>query len=241
VSVVTSYFSHSHEEAVAGWPAADPRTRAADAFAARLAGAVKTYGTGPDAVRALDGVDVAFGTGEFTAVMGPSGSGKSTLLHCIVGLDRLSEGTAIIGETDLGTLNDRELTLLRRKRVGFVFQSFNLIPSLSALENITLPLDLAGRAPDQGFLDELVDTLGLSRRLSNRPSQLVSLWLNSGVPATEVARRAGHGVAVLLKIYAHCIDGQATAANQRIAEALGTGDAEKDLGDEGDGDMEQAS
>ena len=172
MSVVTSYLSHSHQEAVAGWPAADPRTRAADAFAARLAGAVKTYGTGPDAVRALDGVDVAFGTGEFTAVMGPSGSGKSSLLHCIVGLDRLSEGTAIIGETDLGRLNDRELTLLRRKRVGFVFQSFNLIPSLSALENITLPLDLAGRAPDQGFLDELVDTLGLSRRLSNRPSQL---------------------------------------------------------------------
>jgi putative ABC transport system ATP-binding protein len=142
------------------------------ATAARLVGAVKTYGTGPGAVRALDGVDVAFGAGAFTAVMGPSGSGKSTLLHCGVGLDRLTEGKALIGETDLGALRDRELTLLRRTRVGFVFQAFNLIPSLSALENITLPLDLAGRAPDQGFLDELVGSLGLSSRLSHRPSEL---------------------------------------------------------------------
>jgi putative ABC transport system ATP-binding protein len=142
------------------------------AAAARLVGAVKTYGTGAGAVRALDGVDVAFGAGAFTAVMGPSGSGKSTLLHCGVGLDRLTEGKALIGETDLSALRDRELTLLRRTRVGFVFQAFNLIPSLSALENITLPLDLAGRAPDRGFLDELVGSLGLSSRLSHRPSEL---------------------------------------------------------------------
>jgi putative ABC transport system ATP-binding protein len=140
--------------------------------AARLVGAVKTYGSGPGAVRALDGVDVAFGTGAFTAVMGPSGSGKSTLLHCGVGLDRLTEGTALIGGTDLGPLRDRELTLLRRTRVGFVFQAFNLIPSLSARENITLPLDLAGRAPDQGFFDELMGALGLSSRLAHRPSEL---------------------------------------------------------------------
>jgi putative ABC transport system ATP-binding protein len=140
--------------------------------AATLVGAVKTYGAGPDTVRALDGVDVAFDAGAFTAVMGPSGSGKSTLLYCSVGLDRLSEGSALIGQADLDALDDRELTLLRRQRVGFVFQSFNLIPSLSARENITLPLDLARRAPDQGFFDELAGVLGLSALLSRRPSQM---------------------------------------------------------------------
>ena len=140
--------------------------------AARLAGAVKTYGSGPGSVRALNGVDVEFGAGAFTAVMGPSGSGKSTLLHCGVGLDRLTGGRALIGETDLGALRERELTLLRRTRVGFVFQAFNLIPSLSARENITLPLDLAGRAADQGFFDELVGALGLSTRLGHRPAEL---------------------------------------------------------------------
>src|SRR5258707_664649 len=152
--------------------AADASSAVAPVPAARLVDAGKAYGSGPGAVRALDGVDVAFGAGAFTAVMGPSGSGKSTLLHCGVGLDRLTEGKALIGETDLGALRDRELTLLRRTRVGFVFQAFNLIPSLSALENITLPLDLAGRAPDRGFLDELVGSLGLSSRLSHRPSEL---------------------------------------------------------------------
>jgi putative ABC transport system ATP-binding protein len=140
--------------------------------AARLVGAVKTYGSGPGEVRALDGVDVAFGAGAFTAVMGPSGSGKSTLLHCGVGLDRLTEGRALIGETDLGALRERELTLLRRTRVGFVFQAFNLIPALSARENITLPLDLAGHPPDQGFFDELTGALGLTTRLAHRPSEL---------------------------------------------------------------------
>jgi putative ABC transport system ATP-binding protein len=117
-------------------------------------------------------VDVAFDSGAFTAVMGPSGSGKSTLLHCCVGLDRLTDGRALIGETELSSLRDRELTLLRRTRVGFVFQAFNLIPSLSARENITLPLDLADRAPDQGFLDELVGALGLASRLAHRPAEL---------------------------------------------------------------------
>jgi putative ABC transport system ATP-binding protein len=152
--------------------AADASSAVAPVPAARLVGAVKTYGAGPGAVRALDGVDVAFDTGAFTAVMGPSGSGKSTLLHCGVGLDRLTEGRALIGDTELGALRDRDLTLLRRARVGFVFQAFNLIPSLSARENITLPLDLAGRAPDQGFFDELVGTLGISSRLAYRPSEL---------------------------------------------------------------------
>ncbi|MEY9836271.1 ABC transporter ATP-binding protein [Streptacidiphilus sp. EB103A] len=158
--------SSTRDQATGGSPDESP------APVARLVGAVKTYGSGPGAVRALNGVDVAFGAGAFTAVMGPSGSGKSTLLHCGVGLDRLTEGTALIGGTDLGLLRDRELTLLRRTRVGFVFQAFNLIPSLSARENITLPLDLAGRAPDQGFFDELIGALGLSSRLAHRPSEL---------------------------------------------------------------------
>ena len=139
---------------------------------ATLVGAVKAYGSGPGEVRALDGVDIAFDAGAFTAVMGPSGSGKSTLLHCSVGLDRLTSGKALIGETDIGSLSDRELTLLRRTRVGFVFQAFNLVPSLSARENITLPLDLAGRKPDERFLGELVGALGLSSRLSHRPSEM---------------------------------------------------------------------
>jgi putative ABC transport system ATP-binding protein len=162
----TSSTDSTEQEASGTSPAESPIP------AARLVGAVKTYGTGPGAVRALDGVDVAFDAGAFTAVMGPSGSGKSTLLHCGVGLDRLTEGRALIGLTDLGGLGDRELTLLRRTRVGFVFQAFNLIPSLSARENITLPLDLASRAPDQGFFDELVGALGLAPRLAHRPSEL---------------------------------------------------------------------
>jgi putative ABC transport system ATP-binding protein len=152
--------------------AADGTRSGSPVPAARLVGAVKTYGAGPGAVRALDGVDVAFASGAFTAVMGASGSGKSTLLHCCVGLDRLTEGRALIGETELSSLRDRELTLLRRTRVGFVFQAFNLIPSLSARENITLPLDLAGRAADPGFLDELVGALGLASRLARRPAEL---------------------------------------------------------------------
>ena len=140
--------------------------------AASLRRAYKSYQRGDVEVQALDGIDIDFLQGELTAVMGPSGSGKSTLLHCCAGLDRLSDGSAFIGEVDLGELDDRRLTVLRRDRVGFVFQAFNLLPSLSALENITLPIDLAGREVDQPFLGELVGALGLEARLGHRPSQL---------------------------------------------------------------------
>ena len=134
--------------------------------------ATKTYGTRDAVVRALDGVSVGFEAGRFTAMMGPSGSGKSTLLHCLAGLDTLTSGSIRIGDIDLGTLRDKELTLLRRDRIGFVFQSFNLIPTLNALENITLPMSLAGRKPDKVWLDHVIETVGLRTRLTHRPSEL---------------------------------------------------------------------
>ncbi|MEU9156648.1 ABC transporter ATP-binding protein [Streptomyces sp. NPDC048417] len=140
--------------------------------AARVMGAVKTYGSGDTAVRALDGVDVAFPEGRFTAIMGPSGSGKSTLMHCAAGLDTLTSGTAWIGDTELGSLDDRRLTLLRRDRIGFVFQAFNLVPTLTVAENITLPLDLAGGRGDPEWIDALVEVVGLRDRLHHRPSEL---------------------------------------------------------------------
>ncbi len=142
------------------------------AAAARVVDAVKVYGTGDTAVRALDGVTVDFDRGRFTAIMGPSGSGKSTLLHCIAGLDTLTYGSARIGDVDLGGLDDRHLTRLRRDRIGFVFQAFNLLPTLTAAENITLPLALAGRRPDPGWLDLVVDVVGLRDRLGHRPAEL---------------------------------------------------------------------
>jgi putative ABC transport system ATP-binding protein len=142
------------------------------AYAAQVIGAVKIYGSGATAVRALDGVDAAFERCCFTAIMGPSGSGKSTLLHCLAGLDHLTSGTVKVGDVDLGAMNDRELTVLRRERMGFVFQAFNLIPTLDALENIVLPLSIAGRRPDPDFLDTVVSVLGLSDRLDHRPSEL---------------------------------------------------------------------
>jgi putative ABC transport system ATP-binding protein len=123
-------------------------------------------------VRALDGVTVDFATGRFTAIMGPSGSGKSTLMHCVAGLDTLTSGQVFIGDVELGRLSDKDLTLVRREKVGFVFQAFNLIPTLNAIENITLPLDLAGRRPDQAWLDEVVAAVGLGDRLTHRPSEL---------------------------------------------------------------------
>jgi putative ABC transport system ATP-binding protein len=134
--------------------------------------AVKVYGSGDTEVRALDGVTVGFEQGRFSAIMGPSGSGKSTLMHCVAGLDNLTSGSVYIGDVDLSTLSDKELTLLRRERIGFVFQSFNLLPTLSALENITLPMDLAGAKPDQAWLDNVIDTVGLRDRLKHRPSEL---------------------------------------------------------------------
>ena len=130
------------------------------------------YGSGDNVVRALDGVSVAFPKGGFTAIMGPSGSGKSTLMHCLAGLDRATSGQVLIGDVDLGTLGDKAMTRLRRDRLGFVFQSFNLVPTLTAIENITLPLDIAGRKPDQAWLDQVVDTLGIRDRLRHRPSEL---------------------------------------------------------------------
>ncbi|MFJ9243653.1 ABC transporter ATP-binding protein [Streptomyces sp. NPDC101776] len=140
--------------------------------AARVVDAVKVYGVGDTAVRALDGVSVDFPAGRFTAIMGPSGSGKSTLMHCAAGLDTLTSGTAHIGDTELGSLDDRRLTLLRRDRVGFVFQAFNLIPTLTVAENITLPLDLSGARGDHDWIDELIDIVGLRDRLHHRPSEL---------------------------------------------------------------------
>ena len=138
--------------------------------AARAVDLTKSYGTGDAVVRALDGVDVEFERGRFTAVMGPSGSGKSTLMHCMAGLDVPTSGSAFVGDEEIGLLNDARLTDMRRDRVGFVFQSFNLVPTLSAAENITLPLDLAGDKVDQAWFDHLVKALGIADRLSHRPS-----------------------------------------------------------------------
>src|SRR6185312_11861799 len=134
------------------------------ASAAHTVDATKVYGKDETRVTALDRVTVTFPRGVFTAIMGPSGSGKSTLLHCSAGLDRLTSGRAFIGDADLSTLDDRELTLLRRDRVGFVFQAFNLVPTVTAAENIVLPLRLAGRKPDQAWMDEVVTTMGIRDR-----------------------------------------------------------------------------
>ncbi|NJC71405.1 ABC transporter ATP-binding protein [Planosporangium thailandense] len=133
---------------------------------------MKTYGSGDAAVRALDGASVTIPAGQFTAVMGPSGSGKSTLVHALAGLDTIDSGRVFVGDADLTALSERDRTLLRRERLGFVFQAFNLIPSLTAAENIALPLTLAGRRPDPAWLAELVDMLGLQNRLGHRPSEL---------------------------------------------------------------------
>jgi putative ABC transport system ATP-binding protein len=133
---------------------------------------VKVYGHGDTAVRALDGVTVGFGRAQFTAIMGPSGSGKSTLMHCLAGLDTATSGQALLGGTDLTVQSDKVLTKVRRERIGFVFQSFNLLPQLTAAQNITLPLELAGRKPDKGLFDHLTGVLGLTERLEHRPSEL---------------------------------------------------------------------
>jgi putative ABC transport system ATP-binding protein len=142
------------------------------AIAARMVEAIKIYGAGNTTVRALDGVSVEFPAGQFTAVMGPSGSGKSTLLHCLAGLDRLTSGRVLLGDVDLSTLNDKEITLIRRRRIGFVFQSFNLVPTLTAQENILLPLALGGDKPEPSWFSSLVTALGIGNRLQHRPAEL---------------------------------------------------------------------
>jgi putative ABC transport system ATP-binding protein len=147
-------------------------TLGAGDIAARMASGTKIYGRGDTEVRALDDIDVEFKRQEFTAIMGPSGSGKSTLLHCVAGLDVLTSGEVWIGDTELGGLKERDLTMLRRDSVGFVFQSFNLIPTLTAKENVLLPLAIAGDKPDPTWFDKVVDTIGLRDRLSHRPSEL---------------------------------------------------------------------
>ncbi len=141
-------------------------------LAARINAGSKIYGEGDTEVRALDGVSAEFERGVFTAIMGPSGSGKSTLLHCTAGLDTLSDGAVYIGDTELGSLKDKDLTLLRREKVGFIFQAFNLIPTLSARENVLLPLLIAGDDHDEQWFDQVVGILGLGDRLSHRPSEL---------------------------------------------------------------------
>jgi putative ABC transport system ATP-binding protein len=147
-------------------------TTAPPTIAARAVDASKIYGKGDTEVRALDGVSVDFPAHVFTAIMGPSGSGKSTLMQCVAGLDTLTSGQVYIGDADLSRLSEKQLTLLRRDKIGFVFQAYNLVPTLTAGENITLPMDLAGRKPDRAWLDQVVTTLGIGDRLHHRPSEL---------------------------------------------------------------------
>ena len=149
--------------------AAEPRT---DRFASRAVEVTKVYGSGETAVTALDRVSVAFPSGGFSAIMGPSGSGKSTLLNCLAGLDTVTSGNIYVGDTEVTALDEKARTRLRRDQVGFIFQTFNLVPTLNALENIRLPLDLAGRNPDPKWLDKVIDTVGLRDRLHHRPAEL---------------------------------------------------------------------
>ena len=140
--------------------------------AARAVDASKIYGTGEAAVRALNGITVAFESAKLTAIMGPSGSGKSTLLHCLAGLDRLTSGQIFLGDIDISHSSEKDLTLIRRDKLGFIFQAYNLIPTLNALENMTLPLALAGTKPDPAWLDTIVQTVRLGDRLTHRPAEL---------------------------------------------------------------------
>jgi putative ABC transport system ATP-binding protein len=150
---------------------AEPRP-AAETIAARAENISKVYGTGQAAVRALDDVSVEFASSHFTAIMGPSGSGKSTLLHCLAGLDRVTSGRVFLRDLEISASSEKDLTVVRRDRIGFIFQAYNLIPTLTALENITLPLALAGRKADPQWLDQVVDTVNLRDRLHHRPSEL---------------------------------------------------------------------
>jgi putative ABC transport system ATP-binding protein len=171
----------------------------APAVAARAVELSKTYGTGDTQVHALSAVSAEFARGEFTAIMGPSGSGKSTLMHCLAGLDSASSGSVLIGDTELTTLTDKQMTQLRRDRIGFVFQAFNLVPTLTALENITLPLDIAGRKPDAAWLENVLTKLGLQDRLEHRPGELSGgqqqgrMCPRAGRAAGDHLRRRAHG------------------------------------------------
>jgi putative ABC transport system ATP-binding protein len=149
-----------------------PHVRTTSAVAARAIDLHKTYGSGDSQVRALDGVSIDLAAGRFTAIMGPSGSGKSTLMHCLAALDTPTSGEVVVGDVELSRLKDKALTTLRRERIGFVFQAFNLVPTLSARENIVLPLSLAGRKPDPEWFDTVVDTIGLRDRLGHRPAEM---------------------------------------------------------------------
>ena len=151
---------------------AQPTAGGSTHTAARVVDLRKVYGTGDTAVAALDGVSLQLAAGRFTAIMGPSGSGKSTLLHTMAGLDSPTSGAVFLGDVEITALSDTKLTHLRRDRLGFIFQAFNLLPTLTALENITLPLDIAGRRPDRAWLDTVIDTVGLRHRLSHRPTEL---------------------------------------------------------------------
>ena len=153
-------------------PPAAPAEGEPRPIAARAERITKIYGSGDTRVTALQEVSIAFPAGEFAAVMGPSGSGKSTLMHCMAGLDEVTGGSVWIGDQDISTLTDRQLTRMRRQRVGFIFQAFNLVPTLNAGENITLPSDLASSQPDREWLNQVVETLGLTDRLKHRPTQL---------------------------------------------------------------------
>jgi putative ABC transport system ATP-binding protein len=141
-------------------------------LAARAVEVVKVYGRGDTEVRALDGISVDLPAGRFTAIMGPSGSGKSTLMHCLAGLDSITSGQVFIGDVELSRLGEKQLTLLRREKVGFIFQTFNLLPTLTASENIELPLAIAGRKPDRSWVDKVIDAVGLRDRLSHKPAEL---------------------------------------------------------------------
>ncbi len=160
----------SDTDALPGYPSHARGMEVGDAV--RAVAVTKTYGRGAAAVRALDGVSVEFAAGRFTAVVGPSGSGKSTLLHVLAGLDTVDTGAVFVGGTELTALRERELTRLRRDRMGFIFQSFNLLPTLTAAENMVLPLRIAGRVPDRDWTDQIIDAVGLRDRLGQRPSEL---------------------------------------------------------------------
>jgi putative ABC transport system ATP-binding protein len=153
-------------------PTSTPSAAPPSGAIARATNVYKIYGSGEAEVRALDGISVEFGSGRFTAIMGPSGSGKSTLLHCMAGLDRVTSGQIFLGDTEISAASEKELTLIRRDRIGFVFQAYNLIPTLNAEENITLPMALAGKKPEPSWFHQIVDTVRLTDRLKHRPSEL---------------------------------------------------------------------